>query len=88
MVEFIQGRGYQEFTEANLEEAWQALQGKLKLKGSSTASTSTRRSSSVSTSRSSAPHISTEPSEDEAYRMPLEKLSALANSQLAERNQE
>lgn len=44
---------------------------------------SPKRSSNISHRGSAAPVVSTEPTEDEAYRMPLDKLRALANTQLA-----
>lgn len=49
---------------------------------------SQRRSSSIRTvSRTAATVVNTQPSEDEAYLMPLEKLRELANAQLAKTNQ-
>jgi hypothetical protein len=93
MSQWIQGKGYQEFTPSNLEEAFQALQGKLVKKGDTPAATTTtstgnrptRKSSSVSTSRSSAPVVSNEPDEEALYKMPLDKLRTLADKQLADR---
>jgi len=43
----------------------------------------TKRSSGLSTQRHSVVPTATEPTEDEAYRMPLEQLRDLANAQLA-----
>lgn len=45
------------------------------------------RSSTISTRSSARTPVKTEPTEDEAYSMPLDKLRDLANRQLAERNQ-
>lgn len=50
------------------------------------AQTRTRKTSTIGThNRTTATPVNTEPSEDEAYRMPMEKLRELANKQLAAR---
>lgn len=52
-------------------------------KPEATQTRSPKRSSTISSRSSATPVRSTEPTEDEAYKMPLDKLRALANQQLA-----
>lgn len=104
--DWVQSHGYTEFTEENLEKAYQDLKasGLLKIKTSDAGGTtdaaakeaeriaqaqrdaaqsrSSQRSSSVST-RGGTPVVKTEPTEDELYNMPLDKLKQLSNEQLA-----
>jgi hypothetical protein len=49
---------------------------------------SPKKSSSVSSTRSAAPVVKTDPSEDEAYLLPMDQLKALAEKQLREQNRQ
>jgi len=84
--QYIQGKGYDEFTPSNLEEAFQALQGKLVKKGSAPATTPTtsgarRTGSSFRSSGGTPPPVKTE-SEEDLYKMPMDELRRKADSAL------
>jgi hypothetical protein len=108
MRDWVESHNYSEFTEENLEKAYQDLKksGLLNLKSEeadgstevvtkdaeriaqpevkATQTRSLKKSSTVSTKGRPAPVVKTEPSEDDLYKMPLDKLRDLANKQLGE----
>ncbi len=115
--DWVQSHNYNEFTQENLEKAFEDLSGSglltLKTDGASAPTKtevktevkaarietpvtevvtevpqvrSPKKASTVSSKGSPAPVIKTEPTEDEAYTMPLEQLKALAEKQLREAN--
>lgn len=110
MVAWVQTHGYPEFTEDNLEKAYQDLKasGLLKIKDPEASVTtqttpkdaerivpakeetaqprSSQRASSVP-AKAPASVIKTEPTEDELYNLPMDKLRSMANDQLAKANQ-
>ena len=87
MTEWVLSHGYEEFTEANLAEAFEALSkaGVLKLKD---AAASTQRSSSISTNRSGAPAVKGDLDESVLYSMDMNSLRALADRQISEETQD
>lgn len=79
----LKAEGSEEATEAERKEAERIAQAKL----DATQPRSQKKGSTLPSggSRKAAP-VATQPSEDEAYALPLDKLRELANKQLAERN--
>lgn len=115
--DWVREHNYNEFTQENLEKAFEDLSGRglLKLKTDEASAPtktevkpkvetttrierpatevtevtpvrSSRKASTVSTSRSSAPVVKTELTEDDLYAMPMDKLKDLSNKQMAEFN--
>jgi len=118
--DWVRDHNYNEFTQENLEKAFEDLSGRglLKLKTDEASAPtktetttkvketarietpatevvkdvtpvrSSRKASSVSTTRSAAPVVKTELTEDDLYAMPMDKLKDLSNKQLAELNRQ
>jgi hypothetical protein len=80
----LKAEGSEDATEVEGTDTERTVQPQLE----ATQQSSRKKGSTINTrSRQTAPPVNTQPSEDEAYTMPMDKLRELANKQLAERNQ-
>lgn len=91
LAAWVRTNGFAEFTNENLELAYQDLKssGLLRLKSSNAEPVEIlptpqprKRASSVSGRSGSSPVVKTEPTEDDLYKMPLEQLRHLSNRKM------